>query len=59
MKFLILSFILIGCASTPKPAKVDLSWEFLQNSKGETKACLSKADVLKLNEMRVLKCSER
>lgn len=52
MKFLLigLSVWLVSCATKPTSTKFDGQWEFIDNNQGETKACLSKSDVMKLRE---------
>jgi hypothetical protein len=58
-KFLILSVLLSGCASTPTPTKFDGKWEFFQVTPfEEPRACLEKEDVKKLREL-LIRCESK
>lgn len=59
MKYLTLwtSFWVVSCTSTPKTTRFDGKWEFIDNPKGETKACLAKPDVQKLREL-LIRCQK-
>jgi hypothetical protein len=50
--FLSVSFV--SCATYDREG-IYLSWEFLENEKGETKACLSKEDVESLRK-EMIRC---
>lgn len=55
--FLILSFLIGGCAST-EPTRFDGKWEFCENNKGEKRACLKEEDVKKLREV-LIRCKQK
>jgi hypothetical protein len=58
-KFLILSVVLAGCASTPAPTKFDGKWEFFQVTPfEEPRACLEQEDVKKLREL-LIRCESK
>lgn len=39
-----------GCASAPRAAPFDGTWEFLTGADGASRACLKEADVARLRE---------
>lgn len=45
--------ILNACSTGPKTTKFDGDWEFLENQRGETKACLSQEAVLELRDILI------
>lgn len=49
---------IFGCSSAPIVTKFDGKWEFCENEKGETRACLQEKDVKKLREI-LIRCKSQ